>query len=433
MTELQEPLNQLTAAEVAEGIAGGAFTAEAVTAACLERIAARDGTVHAWAHLDAEAALAQARARDAGTPLGPLHGVPVGIKDVFDTCDAPTGMGSPIYAGYRPFADAFVVATLRAAGVVILGKTVTAEFAGLHPGATANPHDPARTPGGSSSGSAAAVADFMVPAALGTQTGGSVLRPASFCGVVGFKPSFAAISRAGLKLAAETLDTVGVMARSVEDAALLAGVLTGAAPRALEEPARPPAIGFCRTVLWERAEAETRTALEEARAGLTEAGAKVAEVEMPADFLAVDRARNVINAVERARTLAFEWARHREEISARLAETVREGLRTPHRDYVRALETCREVRARLDEVFGGNEALLVPCVPGAAPLGLESTGEPALQGFWTALHVPTITLPTHRTAEGLPVGIQLVGRPRADDGLLAAAHWMMARLGEGRR
>ncbi len=433
MTELQEPLNHLTAAEAARAIAAGAFTAEAVTAACLKRIEAREGTVHAWAHLDAEAALAQARARDGGPPLGPLHGVPVGIKDVFDTHDAPTGMGSPIYAGYRPFADSFVVAALRAAGAVILGKTVTAEFAGLHPGATANPHDPARTPGGSSSGSAAAVADFMVLAALGTQTGGSVLRPASFCGVVGYKPSFAAISRAGLKLAAETLDTVGVLARSVEDAALLAAVLTGDAPRPFEAPARPPAIGFCRTVLWERAEADTRAALEAAQKGLAAAGAKVDEVEMPADFLAVDRARNVINAVERARTLAFEWAHHREAISANLAETVRTGLETPHADYVRALETCREARARLGTLFGGNDALLVPCVPGVAPLGLESTGDPALQGFWTALHVPAITLPTHRSAEGLPVGIQLIGRPRGDDTLLAAAHWVMTRLGEDRR
>ena len=428
MTVSHKPLNQRSARELAQGIAAGAFTAEQATEACLARIEAREGAIKAWAHLDPQAALSRARALDSGPPRGPLHGVPVGIKDIFDTFDAPTEMGSPIYAGNRPFADSYAVAALRAAGAVILGKTVTAEFAGMHPGPTANPHDPSRTPGGSSSGSAAAVADFMVPVALGTQTGGSVLRPASFCGVVGFKPQFAAISRAGLKLAAETLDTVGVLARDVEDAALIYDVLTGQVPAAPAERATPPAIAFCRTVLWERAEPETIRALEEAREKLGAAGAAVDEIDMPGDFLAVDRERNIVNAVERARTMAHEWHHHRDAISDTLAETLTEGLATPHEAYLAALETCREARARLPGLFGAKDALLVPCVPGAAPRGLGFTGDPAFQGFWTALHVPTITLPIHRTDDGLPVGIQLVGRPREDAGLLAVARWTLARL-----
>ncbi len=428
MTSSQQPLNQRFARELAQGIAAGAFTAVEATEACLARIAARDGVLKAWVHLDPEAPLAQARALDAGPPRGPLHGVPVGIKDIFDTFDAPTEMGSPIYAGHQPFADSYAVAALRAAGAVILGKTVTAEFAGMHPGPTVNPHDPSRTPGGSSSGSAAAVADFMVPVALGTQTGGSVLRPASFCGIVGFKPQFAAISRAGVKLAAETLDTVGVLARDVDDAAFLFDVLTGQPPGAPAERTAPPVIGFCRTVIWDRAAPETVQALEEARERLVAAGAAVDEVEMPGDFLAVDRDRNVINSVERARTMAHEWHHHREAISDTLAETLTEGLATPHDAYLAALETCRQARGRLPALFGANDALLVPCVPGVAPAGLGSTGDPTFQGFWTALHVPTITLPTHRTADGLPVGIQLVGRPRDDAGLLSVARWALARL-----
>ncbi len=429
MASLEEPLNRLSALEITQGIAQGRFTAEAVTKACLARIEAREATLGAWAHLDAEAALTRARALDLGPIRGPLHGVPVGIKDVFDTFDMPTEMGSPIYAGHRPASDASVVAVLRAAGAVILGKTVTAEFAGVFPGKTTNPFDAARTPGGSSSGSAAAVADAMVPVALGTQTGGSILRPASFCGIVGFKPSFGAISRVGLKIAAETLDTVGVLARGIDDAALLTDVFTGQALAVGGACVHAPAIGLCRTFLWDIVGPESVAAVEGAAARLKEAGAALAEVDMPEAFAALSGARDTINAYERARAMAFEWHHHRHDISDKLATIIEEGLATSFESYMGAITIAEGLRAGLDELFGANDVLLAPCVPGAAPEGLDSTGDPALQGLWTILHVPAITLPTHRTGGGLPVGIQLIGRPRDDQRLLSAARWVAARAG----
>ncbi|MDX1484843.1 MAG: amidase [Alphaproteobacteria bacterium] len=428
MAARDKPLKQLSAWDIVDGIGAGRFTALEVTEACLAQIGAREETVRAWAYLDAEGALARARELDGGPTAGPLHGVPVGIKDVFDTFDMPTEMGSPIYRGYRPVADASVVATLRAAGAVILGKTVTCEFAGMHPGVTANPHDPTRTPGGSSSGSAAAVADHMVPLALGTQTGGSVLRPASFCGVVGFKPSYGAISRVGLKLAAESLDTVGLLARSVDDAALGYDVLAGRRPQRRVETPEAPVIGLCRTFLWETAEADSREAIADAGARLAEAGAAVEEVTMADDFARLAEARDIVNAVERARAMAFEWQHHRAEISEDLSATLAEGLATAPEAYAEALAVAEGLRGRLDELFGPCDGLLAPCVPGVAPVGFERTGDPALQGLWTILHVPTITLPTHRGAEGLPLGIQLVGRPHGDEALLGLARWAMAHL-----
>jgi len=429
MASLEEPLNQRSAADIVQGIAQGRFTAEAVTKACLARVDAREGTLGAWAHLDAEAALTRARELDLGPALGPLHGVPVGIKDVFDTFDMPTQMGSPIYAGHRPASDASVVAVLRAAGAVILGKTVTAEFAGVFPGKTTNPLDAARTPGGSSSGSAAAVADAMVPVALGTQTGGSILRPASFCGIVGFKPSFGTISRVGLKIAAETLDTVGVLARGIDDAALITDVLTGRRPATGAEPAHAPAIGLCRTFLWDNAGPDSVAAVEAAAARLKEAGAELAEVDMPEAFAALSGARDTINAYERARAMAFEWHHHRELISDALAMIIDQGFDLSFESYIAAITMAEGLRAGLDRLFGANDVLLAPCVPGAAPAGLESTGDPALQGLWTILHVPAITLPTHRTGGGLPVGIQLIARPRDDQRLLSVARWVAARTG----
>src|SRR5499425_151666 len=246
-------LNELSCTEIVQDIAAGKFTAESVTRDCLERIKAREPTVQAWATIDPEHALAQARALDRGPPRGALHGVPIGVKDVIDTVDLPTEMGSPIYQGHRAACDAACVAVARAGGAVILGKTVTAEFAGMFPGPTTNPHNPAHTPGGSSSGSAAAVADFMVPAAFGTQTGGSVLRPAAFCGVVGYKPTFNLINRSGIKFAAESLDTIGLMARTIDDVELVTAVVVGKepAPRTLSSA---PRLGLCRTPLWDTAQ-----------------------------------------------------------------------------------------------------------------------------------------------------------------------------------
>ncbi|HVB16740.1 MAG TPA: amidase, partial [Stellaceae bacterium] len=242
----------LSARAAAQQIAAGRLSAEALALSCLDHIAAREPVVGAWHYLDREAALAAARHCDNSEPSGPLHGVPIAVKDLLDTADMPTGYGSVIYEGHRPAADAACVALARAAGAVVVGKTVTTEFACFTPGKTANPHNPTHTPGGSSSGSAAAVADFMVPLAFGTQTAGSIIRPASFCGVVGYKPSFGLIARAGAKMLADSLDTVGMMARDVADAAFFAGVLSGRrALRELAMPAAPPRFGLYRTPMWD--------------------------------------------------------------------------------------------------------------------------------------------------------------------------------------
>ena len=350
------------AAKTARAIAGGRTTSEEAVASCLARIAGRDETVRAWAWLDPDQALAEARARDAAArPLGPLHGVPVGIKDIFDTADMPTQMGSPIYQGHRPAADAASVAILRAAGAVILGKTVTAEFAGTHPGPTANPHDVARTPGGSSQGSAAGVADFMVPVALGTQTGGSVLRPSSFCGIVGFKPSFGTFNRAGIKSAAESFDTIGLHARTLEDVALLCDVLTGREPGGIAALARPPRIGICRTPLWHLAQPETVAAIDETAEAAGAAGAAVDEVALPAAFDALADARRAINDYERARAMAHEWRTDRDRLSPAMQKTVEAGLAIPYAVY-------RAARAR------------TPGLPAFARLAVRPMGRAARPG-----------------------------------------------------
>ena len=403
-----------------------------MVAACLARIAEREPAVRAWAFIDPDLALAQARARDAAArPAGPLHGVPIGIKDIFDTADMPTGMGSPIYDGHRPAADAAAVAILRQAGAVILGKTVTAEFAGTHPGPTANPHDAARTPGGSSQGSAAGVADFMVPAALGTQTGGSVLRPSSYCGIFGFKPSFGTVNRAGIKFAAEGLDTIGMHARSLDDIALLADVLTGRAPGGLAPPATPPRIGLCRTPLWHLARPETEAAIDAAAEAARAAGAAVAPVALPEPFAALADARRAINDYERARAMAHEWRVERDRLSPALQETVASGLALPHAAYRAARARTRDCRNMLDWLFDDWDALLAPAVNGEAPVGLDYAGDPAFQALWTMLHVPAITLPTHRGPNGMPVGIQLVARRGEDDRLLSVAAWLWESCGGG--
>ena len=416
------------AAEAARAIADGRTTSEEAVGTCLARIAEREETVRAWAFLDPDLALAQARARDkAATPAGPLHGVPVGIKDIFDTADMPTEMGSPIYAGHRPAADAAAVAILREAGAVILGKTVTAEFAGTHPGPTTNPHDPARTPGGSSQGSAAGVADFMVPVALGTQTGGSVLRPSSYCGIVGFKPTFGTFNRAGIKFAAESLDTIGLHARNLEDVVLVRDVLTGREPAGIAALAGPPRIGVCRTHLWHLAERETVAAVEDASDALDRAGAAVDEVALPVAFEALTDARRAINDCERARAMAHEWRTDRERLSPAMRKTVASGLAVPYADYRAALALTEDCRRILHGLLGDRDALLVPAVNGEAPPGLDYAGDPAFQALWTMLHVPAITIPTHRGPNGMPVGIQLVARRGADDVLLSVAEWVLTR------
>ncbi|WP_206151310.1 amidase [Starkeya sp. ORNL1] len=425
---LEERLNELPASEVARRIAAGETTSEAVVRACLDRIAAREPDVRAFATLDPELVLAEAKRRDREPPRGPLHGVPFGVKDVIDTADLPTGMGSKLYDGYRPRVDAACVALARAAGGIVLGKTTTAEFAGSAPTVTRNPLALGHTPGGSSSGSAAAVADDMLPVAFGTQTGGSVLRPASFCGVIGFKPTFGTFNPVGVKPAAESFDTVGLIARTLDDIELFTAVLVNDAPRFTPRPESAPRIGLCRTHLWDTAQPETVAAVENAASALARAGAPVVEIGFPDSFSRLSVERAVINAYERAHSLAHEWHHGRDAFSPQMLATCEKGLGIRRAEYVQALRFAAECRRAVGALFENVDVLLAPCVPGEAPEGLEYAGDPRFQEIWTMLHVPTLTLPAHRGPRGLPVGIQLVGPHYEEGRLFAAARWVEARL-----
>jgi Asp-tRNA(Asn)/Glu-tRNA(Gln) amidotransferase A subunit family amidase len=428
--KVKRPLNELSATEVAGRIAAGEITSEAVVRDCIARIGARDDVVKAWVNFNPDLAIAQAHALDRGAKRGPLHGVPIGIKDIIDTFDMPTEMGSPIYRGHRPPADASCVALLRRAGAVILGKTVTCEFAGMAPGVTTNPHNASHTPGGSSSGSAAAVADHMVPAALGTQTGGSVLRPSSYCGIFGYKPTYNTFNKMGVWPAADSIDTIGLHARSIDDLELITAVLRMQAPQPPRRLDGAPRIGLCRTEIWDSAQPETRAAVEGAAAALGNAGAAVSEVTLPAAFKGMHAvARSTINFVERAACMAFLWDNRRDALSPQMRRYVEGGQKTTREEYVAAFRRLDECRALLSSIFDKVDVLLVPCVPGEAPKGLEFTGDANMQAIWTALHTPSMTLPTHRGPNNLPVGIQIVGQRYEDDRLLACARWIWEKIG----
>jgi len=424
-------LTKLGAREAAALIAEGRLTAVALTEACLARIEARDGEVRAWVHLDPEAALAQARACDALAPAGPLHGVPVGIKDIMDTADMPTEYGSPIYRDHRPAADAICVARVRAAGGVVLGKTVSTEFAHRQPNIqTRNPHDPARTPGGSSSGSAAAVADFMVPLAFGTQTGGSIIRPASYCGVYGYKPTYDTIAVTGVKPLAPGLDTIGTFARNLDDIAWFGAALSNGEPVDIPPwSGAAPRVGLTRTYEWPHAEAATVEAVETAAARLDEAGAKVTEVTLPSAFASLAEAQQTIMCVEAVQALAWERDNHLDRLSTPMRDLLDRGTGVSVEVHDSAMTLARECRAGLAEAFAGNDVLLTASAPGEAPIGLESTGDPVFNRNWTLLHVPCVTIPFSLGPNGMPVGVQLVAQPGEHGRLLSAAKWIATRLG----
>jgi Asp-tRNA(Asn)/Glu-tRNA(Gln) amidotransferase A subunit family amidase len=396
-------------------------TSEALVAACLERIAGRDETVRAWAFIDGAAALAQARALDRMPRRSRLHGVPFGIKDIIDTADLPTEYNSPIYRGHRPKADAACVTLLRQAGCVILGKTVTTEFANNHPSQTRNPHDSAHTAGGSSSGSAAAVADHMVPFALGTQTGGSVIRPAAYCGAFAIKPSFGAINRAGTKFLAESLDTVGIFARSAEELALAMEVLTGRSPASTSGK---PRIGLCRTPRWSLADPSVQATVEGAARAFAKAGASVRDFELPAGSADLFDRHKVIMGYETARALGWEYWNHREQLSAALRARLDEGWQVPRADYEAMRQHARRLRRQLAEMLRDVDFLLTPSAPSEAPASLASTGDPVFNRAWTLLGVPCVTIPHGKGPHGLPLAVQLVGAHEADMPLLAWAHWV---------
>jgi len=437
--------SDLSATEAASLIARGDLTSEAVITACLERSAESDAEVKAWTFIDRERALAQARAADeqrkSGKGVGPLHGIPVGIKDIIDTVDMPTEHGSPVFKGRQPRADAAAVAALRAAGAVILGKTVTTELATLTPAATRNPVNPEHTPGGSSSGSAAAVAAGMVPLALGTQTGGSVIRPAAFCGVYGFKPSFGLVPRPGVLSQAPSLDTVGVFGRSLEDIALLADAIQGyderdpasiaasrphLLARATEDFPLPPMFTFVKTHAWGEADAVTREAFGELVEHL---GDKVEEIGIDFTTERGIAAAKIVQNVELAHHYGPLLDKAPELISQRLAGQIEEGRRLRGVDYFAALEARRELYATIEDLLTQHGQILTPAALGPAPKGLESTGNPVFCAFWTYLGVPAVTLPLLE-ADGLPMGVQLVGARRDDGRLLRSARWLVRHLAE---
>jgi Asp-tRNA(Asn)/Glu-tRNA(Gln) amidotransferase A subunit family amidase len=426
--------HRLPATTLVRLIEDGDLTAETVVESCLARIAEREPVVRAWSHLAGEAALAQARKRDRSSKQSLLNGVPFGLKDIFDSADIPTAYGSPIYVGCRTTADASASALPRAAGGILLGKTVTTEFANAHPGPTTNPHDPGFSPGGSSSGSAAAVADFMVPLAIGTQTGGSVIRPAAYCGVVGFKPSYGLFPPAGMRINTEALDTVGIMARSVDDIALFRAAMMAIpyVPPAMPETA--PRLGLCRGPHWDEAQPEGRAVLEAAVDRLASAGAVIRETELPRECAEGDDRQTTLGSFEGLRNHMPELYRHEALLSARLRETkIARGRELSLEAFRDACRGAERARAAAREWATGFDAILTLPAPGQAPRGLASTGSAVFNALWTQLWMPCLTLPAGHGPDGLPVGIQLVGRRHDDTRLLEAGLWVERRLEWGDR
>ena len=435
-------LEWLSGCDAARAIRDGSISSEQLVEACLARIRATEPTVQAWHYLDEKHALAQARARDLdrmeGRALGALHGVPVGVKDIIDTTDMPTEDGTVLHSGRTPDDDATVVAMLRAAGAVIMGKTVTTECATYTPGKTRNPHNPEHTPGGSSSGSAAAVAAGMVPLALGSQTNGSVIRPAAFCGVYGFKPTHGLIPRQGILKLSRTLDHVGMFARTLDDIALLAEQLTGyderdpdTRPRAhipflrvsAEEPPFAPRFALVKTPLWERAEDETREAFAEVAGVL---GGQCEEYALPESVREAWEWHRTIMEAEMAANLALEWEQGRERLSDALRAQLARGRESRALDYQKALARIPLLNQGFDELFSNFDAVLTPAAPGTAPR-FATTGDPAFCTLWTLCGMPALSLPLMNGANGLPLGVQIVGRRGADARLLRTARWLVAQ------
>ena len=416
-------LFRLSASEAAARIREGKLTSEALVRSCLERIDSRESHVKAWVHLDRDFALAQARECDRSASRGPIHGVPFAAKDIMDTTDLPTEYGSPIYKGHRPAADAACVALSRAAGGVLLGKTVTTEFASRFPwGKTTNPHNSQHTSGGSSSGSAAAVADFMVPLAFGTQTRGSVIRPATFCGCIGYKPSYNEVSTQGVKQNTASFDTVGLFARAVEDLAIFRAAVTGFAPKPLAGvPASALKIGFCRTMFWGRAEQYTKTFLEEAASALAKAGAKVSDFALGKPFEQFEAMGRRINDYEFSRGLTWERQHHWKLLSELQREKLAGWLNVSYEQYREAEAVLAQCRSHLADAMKDTDMLFTPSALGEAPAGLASTGDTSFNILSTWTYTPCVTLPVFTGPSGLPVGIQLIGHRNQDHRLLEGA------------
>lgn len=436
--------NFLSAKEVIQAIRNGEITSRELVKICLDRIVEYDETIGAWIHLDPDHALEQARLadekREGGHPLGVLHGIPVGIKDIFDTADMPTEMGTPLHAGRTPSADAGVVEKLREAGAIILGKTVTTELAVYSPGKTTNPHDPTRTPGGSSSGSAAAVASFMVPLAIGTQTNGSVIRPASYCGIYGFKPTFGRISRYRVLTQSPLLDTVGVFGRTLEDVALINDVLmeydsrdpfmrprarAGISKVMAQPPPMEPRFAFVRSPVWDQAEESTKDAFRELISHVSE---RVDIVEIPSEFAEAHDVHRKILEPDLARHFAREYRDGKDKLSPLLCEMIERGNKVSAVEYNDAIDRIEGFNEALEEVFDEYDAILTPAAPGEAPIGLDSTGSPAFCTIWTLCGLPALSMPLLQGPADMPIGVQLVGAKGDDGRLFRTAKWLLQAL-----
>jgi Asp-tRNA(Asn)/Glu-tRNA(Gln) amidotransferase A subunit family amidase len=418
------PLNERSAVELARLLQRRELSAEHLLRRCFEHIRLRDPEVQAWTHLAEEKSLQHARELDRGAVRGLLHGLPLGVKDLFDTMDMPTSYGSPIYANHRPEADAASVAMCIGAGAIVVGKTVTTEFATFKPGKTRNPHRLTHTPGGSSSGSAAAVADAMVPLAFGTQTAASVIRPAAFCGIVGYKPSFGNITRAGVKSLSETLDTIGCFGRTVQDVGLFAAAMTGNDRLLQIERASVPHFAVCLTHEWHYAGQDTQRAIQEATTGLSSHGAKITDLPLPEIFSRLVQAQSEIMAFEAARSLAHERLNHLPAISPALADILKAGMEIPVEQHQNNLKLSNYARIAIDAYFDQFDVIIAPSAIGEAPEGLEHTGDPVFCRMWTLLGLPCVHVPFTTGSTGLPVGLQVIGRYGADEQTLQAAHWL---------
>lgn len=426
---------------ILDAVASGQKTVSETAGEHMDTILAREPEIRAFAHLNPDAVRDAASELDRSNPgaaTKPLLGLPVGVKDLIDTADQPTEYGSRLFAGHRPARDAAVVRTLREAGALLTGKTVTTEFALFSPGPTRNPVDLQRTPGGSSSGSAAAVAAGMLPVALGTQTAGSIIRPASFCGIVGFKPTFGAIDRTGVFPISQTLDTVGLLSRSVADTSAVFDVVRTNASRLdrLRGPGsdrestsamlrKPTRIGFAKPVEWEQADIWTRTAFDRLKLRLSDSDIEIIEIALPADYDGLTTAQCTIMDFEVSNALRGRCEKEPSLVSHSLIDVLQRGATISRRDYTAALELAAKCRTMLPEVFDTVDALVVPAVIGEAPLGTKATGDPVLCRSWTLLHCPAITLPLLHGPSGLPIGVQLIGNLHRDDTLLETAQTLM--------
>ena len=416
----------LSATQAAKRIREGTLRSETLIQECLERIEAREPQVGAWEYLDPDSALRQARAADRGPSKGALHGVPIGIKDIIDTADMPTTLGSPIYRGRQPQWDAACVAAARAAGAIVLGKTVSTEFAYFQAGKTRNPHSLLHTPGGSSSGSAAAVADGMVPLAFGSQTAASLTRPAAFCGVFGYKASLGELSLSGIRPFAESLDSLGILARSVSDIVLLRTVLIGARHGALDDVA--PTLGLCRTAQWELADPCGQAAVELCAERLARSGARVIEVELPTHFAALIDAHKCIMAYEAAHNYVYEINHFALQLSEAFRALLETGAEISRDSYLRAKLSVTLATAELPSCFGKCDALIAPSAIGEAPLASDGTGDPVMSRMWTALQLPSLAVPLSHGPSGLPLGMQLITLRHEDDALLRVGEWVSRKL-----